>query len=243
MTRFLVPLHRFVGTPRMITPLLERALDHAEERRVIDLCSGSCGPMLAVCKQLHEQPQTADVEVTFSDLYPQPEAVSEVNAQGDRRLRYHDSSVDATAMPAEWRGARTMCCAMHHLPPPLARSILQDAFEQRQPIMVFEISDNSLPRPLWPLAFPAVALLTLLLTPWVRPLTARQLLLTYALPALPLLVGWDGAVSNARTYTLADMSELIDGLNAPDYRWEMGVAGGFGPMKQLYLLGLPKREP
>ncbi|MGK3992737.1 hypothetical protein [Sorangium sp. So ce1024] len=48
---------------------------------------------------------------------------------------------------------------------------------------------------------------------------------------------WDGAASNARTYTLTDLDELLEGLSDEGYRWEKGVIRGRGT--KLYLLGLP----
>ncbi|OJH40268.1 hypothetical protein BON30_14590 [Cystobacter ferrugineus] len=63
-------------------------------------------------------------------------------------------------------------------PPPVARRILQDAFEKRQALCVLEISDNSQPRWLWWTAIPAGVLMVLLLTPFIRPLRLRQVLLT-----------------------------------------------------------------
>tara|TARA_B100001094_G_C18147609_1_gene781734 strand:- start:973 stop:1581 length:609 start_codon:yes stop_codon:yes gene_type:complete len=196
--------------------------------------------MLEVSYELHRDVQTDDVRVFFSDLFPQPEAIQNVDELQDSRLQYRPQSVDASSIPKDWRGVRTLCCAMHHMAPQVARGILKDAFEQRQPIVIFEISDNGLPRVLWPFAFPFVFLLALVLTPWIRPLTWRQIGYTYILPILPLLIAWDGAVSNARTYNHDDMKELIEGLDGSGYQWEMGVFDGLGPFsKQLYLLGLP----
>ncbi|OJH40269.1 hypothetical protein [Cystobacter ferrugineus] len=68
------------------------------------------------------------------------------------------------------------------------------------------------------------------------------MLLTYALPVLPLLIAWDGAVSNARTYTEEDLRELLAGLEAPDYRWEITRPRAPGaPATMLTLVGLPRR--
>jgi hypothetical protein len=51
----------------------------------------------------------------------------------------------------------------------------------------------------------------------------------------------DGAVSNARTYTTGDLRELLRGLEAPDYQWEMETVRAPGaPGRMLYLLGLPR---
>lgn len=67
------------------------------------------------------------------------------------------------------------------------------------------------------------------------------MLLTYALPVLPLFIAWDGAVSNARTYTEEDLRELLAGLEAPDYQWEINRQRAPGaPATMLTLVGLPR---
>jgi hypothetical protein len=155
--------------------------------------------------------------VTLTDLYPNTDAAARINAAGDAaQVRYHLSPVDAGRVPEALQGVRTMVCSFHHMPPPVARRILQDAFEKRQALCVLEVSDNSAPRWLWWTAIPVGVLMVLLLTLFIRPLRLRQVLLTYVLPVLSLLIAWDGAVSNARTYTEEDLRELLAGLEAPD---------------------------
>lgn len=61
---------------------------------------------------------------------------------------------------------------------------------------------------------------------------------TYLLPVIPLCFAGDGAVSNARTYTLNDLDQLLTGLETDDYHWDKGLIAG--KAKKLYLLGLPQ---
>jgi len=102
-----------------------------------------------------------------------------------------------------------------------------------------EISDNSYPKALWWMAIPFNFLTCLFITPLVKPLTWQQLVFTYLIPVIPLCFAWDGAVSNARTYTLDDMDVLLEGLHSKSYRWEKGTI--HGRSKMLYLLGLPNK--
>jgi len=99
------------------------------------------------------------------------------------------------------------------------------------------MSDNSLPIALWWVSLTMIFLMVFFLAPFARPLTWKQLLFTYLLPVIPLCFAWDGAVSNARTYTLDDMDQLLAGLETEDYKWEKGRLTG--KAKKLYLLGLP----
>ncbi|HUJ51693.1 MAG TPA: hypothetical protein VLW25_15900, partial [Bryobacteraceae bacterium] len=43
------------------------------------------------------------------------------------------------------------------------------------------------------------------------------------LPILPLLIFWDGPVSQLRTYTVAELNEFTSALAAPGYTWEAGL--------------------
>jgi len=72
----------------------------------------------------------------------------------------------------------------------------------------------------------------------VRPMTWQQLVFTYIIPIIPICFGWDGAISNARTYTLNDLDELLSGIKSNNYEWEKGIIEG--KTNQIYLLGLPK---
>ena len=198
--------------------------------------------MVEVSSGLRQEQGLETLEVVLTDLYPNHSAAAEIEALGLPHLRCEEESVDATRVPEHLEGVRTMICSMHHMPPPVAKEILSDAFAKRQPICIFEISDNGPPVWLFWLAMPFGFLMTLLLTPRVRPLTAHQLIFTYLIPILPLLIAWDGAVSNARTYTEEDLRLLI---TAVEY-WEdsleiVGIRRCRHPGEKVYLLGLPEQ--
>jgi hypothetical protein len=54
----------------------------------------------------------------------------------------------------------------------------------------------------------------------------QQLVFTYIIPIIQICFAWDGAVSNARTYTLSDLDKLLHGLETSTYRWEKGTIEG-----------------
>ena len=237
LTRLIVVMHRLLGSSADLTNLLQRALAHSPTPTIVDLCSGSGGPMLEVYHTLKARPGADSLRLTLTDLYPNLELAAAINGQAGAGVRYETRSVDATRVGPELRGVRTMLCSLHHMRPDVTRRILRDAQQQRQPICVYEISDNSFPISLWWLALLPNFLVALFITPLARPLTFKQLFFTYVLPVIPLCFAWDGAVSNARTYTLEDLAVLLDGLQADDYTWETGRLTG--KAKKLYLLGLP----
>jgi hypothetical protein len=78
------------------------------------------------------------------------------------------------------------------------------------------------------------------MTPFVRPLTGKQLLFTYLIPIIPLVYAWDGQASLVRMYTFEDLRQLLPAA-VDDYVWEMGPAPKpDGKHQGYYLLGLPR---
>lgn len=246
LTRLIVIMHRALGTSEALAELVARALKESNTSNIIDLCSGSGGPMIDVVRILRERPGFEGIKLTLTDLYPSMDAARRINNQEGSDISYLTSPVDATKIDGDeagpmglagLRSLRTMVSSFHHMRPEGARKILESAQRSRQPICIFEISDNRTPTFLWWLALPINFVMCLLITPLARPMTVRQLVFTYIVPIIPLCFAWDGAVSNARTYTLDDLDELLSGLRSEDYRWEKGVTGGRA--KKLYLLGIP----
>lgn len=241
MTRLIVVMHKILGTKDDLTDLVARALKHSRQPAIIDLCSGSGGPMIAVFKALTEKYQLKDLSLTLTDLYPNQEMAKKINSQPLVGIHYSTTPVNAAAIDPHSAGVRTMVCSMHHMKPEVARHILKNAKESSQPICIYEISDNSFPIWLWWIAIPIIFVVALAITPLARPMSWQQLVFTYLIPIIPLFFAWDGAVSNARTYTCKDLDELLQGLNSKGYTWEKGIIAG--KAKKLYLLGFPKIVP
>jgi hypothetical protein len=179
---------------------------------IVDLGSGSGGPVGLVVKELEERGFRPSVILT--DLYPQS-AGSQTSS-----IAYWPEPVNAANVPAELPGIRTMFACFHHFRPEAARGILRGAFEQRRPICIFEGTSRT-PAAIASALF--IPLLVLLLTPKVKPLSGLRILFTYLVPILPLLMFWDGLVSHLRTYSVPEMEDFTHDLAAPDYAWEAGL--------------------
>ena len=230
-------MHKLLSSEGNVAALINKSLKYSHVRSIVDLCSGSGGPMINVLKTLTGEYGLQNVTLTLTDLYPNNDLAKKINTQKLEHISYLSSPVDATNVPPELPGIRTMICSFHHMDPRTARSILTNAKESRQPICIYEISDNSFPVFLWWLAIPLNFVTALFITPLVRPLTGVQMLFTYLIPIIPLVFAWDGAVSNARTYTLNDLDLLLEGLETNDYKWEKGHIEGRS--KKLFLIGNP----
>jgi hypothetical protein len=219
-------------------PQLAHALRATGERTILDLCSGAGGPLPSLRRRLAHA-HDLGIEVRLSDRYPNIDAYQRIAAGEGGGVTFVPTPVDATRVPPELPGFRTLFSCFHHFGPQQAQAILRDAWTRGRGIGVFEITERSLAG-LAPLTMgPFVALA---LTPFIRPFRWSRLALTYALPVLPPLFTFDGVVSNLRTYTPDELRAMTRPLERDDYRWEIGESRHpVLPTKVTYLLGLPQR--
>ncbi|MDR9415862.1 MAG: hypothetical protein RI564_06230 [Gracilimonas sp.] len=235
MTRLIMVMHRLVGTKDKVAELLNGLIEKSGKSTIVDYCSGSGGPMPDVLKSLQTIYGKDDIHLVLSDLYPDSKAMIKFNGDEDSPIEYISKPVDVTSLKHKRDGIQTMIGSFHHFKPNDALKILKEAQSQRQPFCLFELSDNSTPLFLWWIAIPINFLMALFITPMVRPMTIQQVFFTYLIPVIPLFFAWDGAASNARTYTLEDLDELLDELPAADYKWEKGIFEGIS--NQIYVIG------
>jgi hypothetical protein len=152
-------------------------------------------------------------------------------------VRFLPGRVDATNVPPELDGVRTMFNAFHHFPPGIASRILGDAVAKRRPIAIFEGASR---RGLGFVAIPMQLPLLALFTPFVRPFRWSRLALTYLLPLIPALVVFDGTMSFLRLYLEEDLRELIRTVPGHEtYDWDIGSERVGGLPGMLYLIGSP----
>lgn len=216
--------------------LLTRVLKATGARKIVDLCSGASGPWIRLKPRLEER--CGHLELLLTDKYPNLESLRRaVKRIGDGRTSIRTSPVDATAVPADLTGVRTIFTGFHHLPPAVACRTLADAFHTRTAICVFEHSQRTVGSVasclLAPLLCAAYAFTR-------RPFSARRFALTFLLPVAPIIATWDGVVSALRTYSVAELQTMTSSLSAADYRWETGrVPGSGGRPTMTYLLGYP----
>lgn len=237
MTRYIATLHGLMNTPDTLAAILDKSLQKNTKKKILDLCSGSGGPMPATLEILQTKYGYADLELTLSDLYPNVIKAEQLNQKKDNQITYLTTPVDVTQVDTSQTALRTMICSLHHMPPATVVNILKDTQTKQQPFCAYEISDNSAPFILWWTAIPFTFLMVFFITPFVRPMSWQQLIFTYLIPIIPLCIAWDGAVSNARTYTLTDLDEILAQLPPTDnYVWKKDTVAGKGGRK-IYLMG------
>lgn len=224
------------GAFRPIAPKLRAVLDRVGSAEVVDLCSGAGGPWLSIQEELA---RTGPLDVLLTDFYPNRRAFELARVRSGGRLRAHAAPVDATDVPDELSGVRTVFNAFHHFRPDAARAILADAVLERRAIVVCEGSDRRL---LGVLGVWATLPAVILCAPFIRPLRVSRLLLTWALPAIPLLHLWDGTVSMLRIYSPEELRELVAGVPGHEtFDWDIGTLPiPRSPIGMTYLVGAPR---
>lgn len=227
---------------RLYQPALEKlaaALQTTGDRLLLDLCSGGGGPLPGLRRSLALQ-YGLTVDVCLSDAYPNVRAFEHLASREGSGLRFVSTPIEATQVPPELPGFRTLFSCLHHFQPQQVEAILRDAWVRGRGIGVFEISERSLLGVLQALLGPIPAWL---LTPMIRPFRWSRLLLTYLLPLVPPLFVWDGVVSSLRTYTPDELRQMTRSLKRDDYRWDIGqVRHPLLPSRVTYLLGIPLRS-
>lgn len=239
LTNNILVFSRLVGIPELLSQLVAKALHAQGLSQVVDLGSGSGGVMPEVLASLRKRPGLEDVTLTMTDLHPNPEAIQRFS-QGP--ARYKNEPVDATDLATAPQGLKTMINSFHHLRPAQAKAVLASAAASGQPILIYEMADNTMPFWLWvttlPIGLTVTGGMALVMSLLVRPLSFKQLFFTYCIPLIPLFYAWDGQASMPRIYSLTDLDELLEGLERPDYTWEKGAAKN-KTGQGIYLLGMP----
>jgi hypothetical protein len=217
-------------------PVLRELLEETGATRIVDLCSGGGGPLGSVLDSL-EREHGLTPEVVLTDRFPNLEAFARAEARRPGQVRGERDPIDATRLPPELTGVRTLFNALHHFRPPLARAIFEDAVRSRQPIASFEIVERT---PSGALMVASIPFVTLALTPALRPATLTRLAATYALPVVPAITMWDGLASCLRAYAPEELLALVEGLDGNGYRFR--VDRRRAPRLPLYvtsLVGVP----
>ena len=245
MTNLIMVFHKMMGVSEVLAYLIYRVVKEKNLSKIVDLGSGSSGAMPDVMKVLREIDGLKDIELVMTDLYPHKDVVKRFNENVTANISYLETPVDATDMGSVPQGLKTFINSFHHMPPEKARKILVSAEENNQPILIYEMAENKIPLFIWVILLPIslfiIMIMTLFMTPFVKPLTWQQLVFTYLIPIIPICYAWDGQASLPRMYAEKDVNELLEGLGEQDYYWEHGAAKKSNGKKfGTYIVGYPK---
>jgi hypothetical protein len=224
LTAYLGVLERWSKPYHAVHGRILAALRAGGENTVVDLCTGNGVSALALRDSALAE--GLKVKLILTDLFPSHDRQTPVARAGEPEIVYWERPVDArTPMVDGDRAAfRTLFTAFHHFRPADAAKILQSAVDARAGIAVAELTHRSLANCLKYLAAP---LLVCVLMLGVRPIRWNWLCFTFLIPILPLAIAWDGMVSNLRTYSPAELAELVESVRDHEtFDWQIGQTHG-----------------
>jgi hypothetical protein len=216
-------------------PKINEILYKSKMNRIVDMCSGGGGAIEAIYKSLLKKKPT--LEIILTDLYPNIGSFELLKSRTNGQIEYCHEPVNATRMPSNLNGVRTMFSAFHHFSPGKAKEILLNAIAQKQPIAIFDGGEKNLLMIFGLILFHPLFLF--LLTPFIKPFKWLRIFFTYFIPMIPLCTVWDGIASILKLYSPEQMQVLARDVNNGTYVWESGIIRGKSGLKIYYLTGRP----
>lgn len=208
---------------------------------VLDLASGAGGPASILAGEILRAGRTPP-RFVLSDLYPRIEAWEHVREALPGVIDFEPRPVDATDIPS-WLAhgrARVIVNAFHHLPPEVARGVLEDAVRRGSPIFLAESFERN-PLGLLPLGIlyglPSLALSPLL----TKKDHLAKALMVWFNPAMLGIAVWDGVVSTLRVYSEDDLRAMASSLGG-GFTWTYGTYAYPLGGKGCYFYGVPPQE-
>ena len=242
MTNLIVVFLKLMGTPKVIGNIIHQAKEKIGFKNIVDMGSGSgSGMMLAV--QEYNRTTEDKISLLLTDLHPNKKLVEKINNDKYINITYRKEPLNATNLSEAPEGIKTMVNSFHHMSPDMAIKILKSAHDNKEPIMIYELAENKIPLLAWalflPISLPLLFVMTLFMTPFVKPMTWQQIVFTYIIPIIPICYAWDGQASLPRTYSFKDLELLTHDLQ-DGYTWEIEVAKKVNGKKAgYYVLGYP----
>ncbi len=222
-----------------IVPHLRVVLKELKCEKIVDLCSGSGGPWKYLIGHLADS-ETSSLKVLLSDKFPSFN-ILELDAFQASKLEFTPYPVDATKVPKELTGFRTLFGSFHHFRPEEAVGILQDAVKCGEGIALFEMTRRSWFSIIYVLLLAPISALWYI--PFVKPFRWLRLILTYLVPLIPVMLVSDGIVSCLRTYSPEELQMLVKTVKENNlYNWEIGIKKRKRFPGITYLIGYPKTK-
>ncbi len=219
-----------------VLPILKDALRKSGSSHILDLCSGGGGPIESTYKDLKDS-FDAEIKITLTDLYPNKLAIETISGKTKNGISYLNIPVDATSVPPELEGFRTIFSGFHHFEQEKAKAVLKNALENRHGIAIFDGGSKNVAMILLILFVHPVLLFSC--SPFFKPFRFSRLVFTYIIPVIPFCTVWDGVVSICRLYSPEEMLQMTREIDDGKYSWTSGkIRNEFG-LSITYLVGHP----
>jgi hypothetical protein len=204
----------------------------AGQKRVLDLASGSGGPVATMLTNA-QACGIAMPSIVLSDLYPDATAFQSLQEKFPDHVSYVSGKVDAASAPHD-APLLSMCSAFHHFPPAQAAQVLAHATGNFDGIFVMEVFERN-----WLTPFLSLPMLPFLMFAafFARRFSWRKVLVTALFPIVPLMIVLDGTVSALRTYRPEELTAMLPMAARNNWRWETGTARYMGLLRAQYFCG------
>ena len=217
------------------TALLAECIISSGGNKCVDLCAGGGGAIESVIKNLQNE-NNLNVQFLLTDKFPNTRAFEFLKKSMPSNIDFIAKPVDATDVPSDLSGVRTMYSALHHFSPLVIKAILRNATKAKAPVAIFDGGDKSILTILGMLIFHPI--IFFLFTPFFRPFKISRIIFTYIIPLIPLCTIWDGIVSVLRLHEPSDLLTIAKETE-PAYNWKTGFVKNRYGLKLCYLTGIP----
>lgn len=154
MTNLILLFHKMMGTTQAISNLIIDLLQKVHFDTIIDLGSGSGGPMIEVINYINKKEKETKLNLLLTDLHPNPKLVKKINTDDNEYINYHSESINATNLLEAPKALKTIIASFHHMSPEIAKNILQSTSKHNQSILIYELAKNNVPFIAWILLLP-----------------------------------------------------------------------------------------
>jgi hypothetical protein len=218
-----------------VVPKITELIKKTKHNCIVDMCSGGGGAIEAIHQLLLKY--SPDLRIILTDLYPNIGTFAMIKERSAGQISYLQQPIDATNIPSDIKGVRTMFSAFHHFDPIKAKKILKNAVSRNEPIAIFDGGEKNLFMILFLFVFHPICFF--FLTPFIRPFSISRLFFTYFIPIIPFCTIWDGTVSIMRLYSLEKICAIANEAGENNYSWESGTVKGRAGVNIIFLIGIP----
>ena len=210
----------------------------ANKKEVLEVCSGGGGPIDTILTSAKKEKNGLLPIITLSDLNPDFHAFQKIQNKHPDHIKYINTPVDATETDGLNAELISLCSSFHHLPPALAKKVLNNAYKNSNGIFIREVLSRN---PLNALSS-LFNLLPLMLAPFFAGrISFFKILISTIIPIIPLMIIFDGIVSVFRTYTTDEIFQLMPNEMQKNWHWVEGSNNVLGIFQAPYLYGYKKK--
>lgn len=182
----------------------EYILENLHEDTVYDLATGTGESIEPFLKFLHEHHTDHDIKIIGTDLFPNPEILTHIKGQYPH-FDYIEHPINALNPPEGDNASYLMFTGFHHFKPDEATAMIQTCLSKGKSLTILELTRRY---GLFSYIFSVLSVFILMPTPFFAKKWRWQKFVFSLIPVIPFMVGFDGVVSNLRTYTKTELEQL-----------------------------------